>query len=223
MEEKLLKKMIAVVDEVVMKNKSDFYRYDLHSLSATFDTPEFFWSVREYGTQLLIVDEEKMIANARNVELFRFLHMRNPLMDCDYFLSLPGRTFHHHDGEFEEISHPKSEIDKVFQPISARLTQIIGEEFGEREGKCWHARIPIHFSSPQIRCKAWKKLHEPQGSELLSIFQRFKGYMRTAVDEKIVIGADYDENSFSFWQERNGKTNLNGGILFYNNSWHMHT
>ena len=223
MTEDLLKQMIAIVDKVVKSCKSDFYTYDLHSLS-DIETPKFIWSVRESGTRLLKIEPEKLLKTLRTNELCRFSFMHNPTQDIESFLYFPGvKTFHYDGTELKELKNPEQDTHNLCDKMYKEAEATIQREFGTTEGSCWHSKIPIRFSSERIARRVWDELHMPEGGQLLAILKRFHQYVRLAVDEKIVICPDYDKHSFSFYRERNGECVFNGGILFYSNGWHMHT
>lgn len=223
MKENLLKQMIAVVDITVKSCKSDFYTYDLSSL-AHEETPKFVWSVRKSGTSLLKIEPEKLLDKLRTIEASRFSFMLNPLQSVESFLYFPGeRTFYYDGTELKELGNPELEVHAICDTMYKDAEVTIQNEFGATEGKYWHSKIPVRFASERIARRVWKRLHESEGGQLLNILKRFHQYIRLAVDEKVVICADFDEHSFSFYQERNGKCVLNGGILFYNDAWHMHT
>ena len=223
MKENLLKQMITITDEVVESCKSDFYTYDLSSL-AYEEAPGFVWSVRKSGTSLIKIEPEKLLDKLRTIETCRFSFMRNPLQSVESFLYFPGeRTFHYDGTELKELSNPEQEVHAICDAIYKDAEATIQNEFGATEGKYWHSKIPVYFASERIARRVWKRLHESEGGQLLDILKRFHQYTRLAVDEKIVICADFDERSFSFYRERNGKCNFNGGILYYHGGWHMHT
>lgn len=223
MKEELLKKMIAITDEVVESCKSDFYTYDLHSLSAT-ETPAFFWSVRKGGTSLLKVEPQKQLEELRTNEHCRFTFMQNKLAYVDYFMAFDSvKTYHYHNNVLEEISNPKSEVRKVCEPIYEKIWHTLYKEFGKKEAKYWNAKVPVSFATKRIARMVWKKLHEDAGDQLLNILGRFHRYTRTAVNEKVIVYPDFGDNNFVFTHYCNEEIRLNGGVLFYNSGWHMHT
>lgn len=215
--------MIAAVNEVVMSNKSDFYKYDLHALS-DLKTPEFFWSVYEYGTQLLIIDRNKMLERLHQYEEYRFSFMQHPNLPLCNFLYFRGvKTFHHNNGIMSEIENPKYFVSSIWDSVSKFLQEVTDKEFGDNERKYWKAPIRVSFASPQIWRSVYKAIHKESGDSLLRILKSFKRQERRAVDERIEIAGDLYPNAFSFYHERNGKCIMNGGILFYNGKWHKHT
>lgn len=223
MKEQILKQMIAAVDEVVRQNKSDFYKYDLHSL-ADLETPEFFWSVRETGTQLLIIDRNAMLKRLRENEQCRFSFMRHPAQAPHSFLYFPGvKTFHYEYGAMNEVEHPKGAVYSVWNDVRKYLQDTINKEFGDKEREYWHSYMRVHFSSSDIWRKIYRSIHSEGGESLLQILKSFRSWERTAVNEKVVISGDWSPNSFSFCQTRNDECAMNGGILFYDGKWHRHT
>lgn len=61
---------------------------------------------------------------------------------------------------------------------------------------------------------------------LKNILDRFKNYIRMSIDHKIFLLKD-GEHDFYFEKRVNGKTRLNGGIIFHanksENRWESHT
>ena len=223
MEERVLKQMITAVDEVVRTNKSDFYKYDLHSLS-DYNTPDFLWSVRETGTSLLVIDRDKMLRKLRENEQCRFSFMQHPNLALHSFLYFPGvKTFHYVDGVMNEVEHPNDSASDIWNDVSMYLQEIVNKEFGDKERKHWHSHMRVHFSTPTIWHSIYEAVHSEGGDSLLQILKSFRDYERGAVDEKIVIAGDWSPSDFSFYHERNGECIINGGILFYDGKWHRHT
>lgn len=223
MKEQVLKQMIAAVDEVVKQNKQDFYKYDLHSLS-DLETPEFFWGVRETGTQLLVIDRNDMLKRLRENEQCRFSFMRHPAQAPHNFLYFPGvKTFHYDNGVMNEVEHPKGAVYGVWNSVRKYLQDTIDKEFGDKEREHWHSYMRVHFSSSDIWCEIYKAIHSEGGESLLQILKSFRSWERGAVKEKVVISGDWSPNSFSFSHTRNGERVMNGGILFYDGKWHRHT
>ena len=225
MKENVLKQMIAAVDEVVKQNKSDFYKYDLHSL-CELETPEFFWSVRETGTQLLVIDRDKMLKLLRTNEQCRFSFMRYPNQALQSFLYFPGvKTFHcdKNSGTLDEVEHPKGALYSMWSPIRKEFMQKMREEFGDKEEKYWHSYMRVHFRSSDIWREIYKAIHSEGGESLLQILKSFRSWERGAVNEEVIVSGDWSPNSFSFYHKRNGECVMNGGILFYDGKWHRHT
>lgn len=225
MKENVLKQMIAAVDKVVKQNKSDFYQYDLHSLSE-LETPEFFWSVRETGTELLVIDRSKMLERLRANEQCRFSFMRRPNQVVQNFLYFPGvKTFHcgMHSDTLEEIENPKGAIYFVWNDTRRDLMYQMRKEFGDKEENYWHAYMRVNFRSPDIWREIYKAIHTEGGESLLQILKSFRGWERGAVNEEVIISGDWSPNSFSFCHRRNDECVMNGGILFYDGKWHRHT
>lgn len=224
MKENVLKQMIAVVDTMVKSNRSDFYTFDLPALLSERTTPEFFWSVRETGTELLIVDAERMLRRLRGNESARFAFMRHPEQVPNNFLCLPAaKTFHYMNGVLKEITNPADAVCDVWNRVSAYLQCVITMRFGDMEREYWHANMRVRFSSRDVLRQFYRAVHSDGGESLLQILRGFKRFGRGAVDEEVVIGRDWVSNDFSFCHNRNGECIMNGGILFYNGKWHSHT
>ena len=223
MKEQLLKQMIAVVDEIVKYNKADFYKYDLHSLSA-HETPEFFWSVREAGTSLMVVSLNGLLDKLRKSETVRFSFMHNPNQETDWFLYLPGKKVFHYKGELlEEVDNAKDAVCKVWQPVRDTAIDIITKEFGEKEGRFWSVKSKVFCGSAHTAKMLYNALHGEGADSLQKILDSFHNWERLAVDEMIVITLDMNGKDFFFNQIRNGASVMCGGILFYDGKWHRHT
>lgn len=223
MKEQLLKQMIAVVDEIVKYNKADFYKYDLHSLSA-YETPEFFWSVRETGTSLMVVSLNSLLDKLRKSEAARFSFMHNPNQEVDWLLYLPGeKVFHYKGGLLKEVGNAKEAVCEAWQPVRDTVIDIITKEFGEKEKHFWCAKPKVFFGSTHTAKMLYNALHGEGADSLRKILDSFHNWERLAVDEMIVITLDINGKDFFFNQIRNGASILCGGILFYDGKWHRHT
>lgn len=223
MKEQLLKQMIAVVDEIVKYNKADFYKYDLHSLSA-HETPEFFWSVRETGTSLMVINLSGMLDELRKSETVRFSFMQYPDEAIGWLLHLPGeKVFHYKDETLKEIDNVKEAVCKAWQPVRDTAIDIITKEFGKKEKRFWGAKSNVSFGSIHTAKMIYNALHGEGADSLRKILDSFRNWKRLAVDEVIFITLDMNGKDFFFNQIRNNVSVLCGGILFYDGKWHRHT
>lgn len=222
MEEKILKQMIAAVDEVVKQNKSDFYKYDLHTLSS-HDTPEFVWGVYEYGTALLVIDIDKAKNVLDNDEAGRFTLMDDP--NCFFIrfsYSSFEKLFHYKDGVMNEVTIET--VRNIYESFATELIKYVSDKYGNSEGKYWGKKIPIHFTSHEAFKFFLEMAHEEAGESLLWCVGMFRGYQRIAIRHTIYISIDrFCDKGFYFEVEENGCMKLNGGILFYDGKWHRHT
>jgi hypothetical protein len=222
MEEKVLKQMIAAVDEVVKYNKSDFYKYDLHTLN-DYDTSEFVWGVYEYGTALLVIDIDKAKYALDNGEASRFTFMNDP--NCFFIrfsYSSFEKLFHYKDGIMNEITIET--VRNIYESFTAELLKYVSDKYGGSEGKYWGKKIPIHFTSHEAFKFFLEMVHEEAGENLLECARVFRGYQRIAINHAIYISIDsFCDKGFYFEVEVNGCQKLNGGILFYDGKWHRHT
>lgn len=236
MKEELLKKMMAVVDETMTAYKSDFYKYDLKRLvDFGDDTPEFLWSVRKYGTTLRTFDEKEFVAELRKHEAARFCFMHDTESKVDSIMHLidwsESRVFLYYrdsenHGKLVELTGQHDIIRDAaanrWHHLAAVGKGILHDEF-PLELPFYNTHIPVHFAYDEVFNKAFNLIR--QNKNLLEVLKRFRDYKRTAVDEEITIGGDFMENSFTFSQSINGKTEFGGGIIYDDRSktWEIHT
>lgn len=222
MEEKILKKMIAIVDNVMSNFKTDFYKWDLMKLLKYEKTPDFIWSVGKSSTTLFIIDSKIELEKLRQDEMERFRFMSAPNSYINYFLDNgDGNMFYYTDGDLQKVG--KGVISSVYGDFIAELKAALNKEFGEAESKFWGKSIPIKCHSFETKRHLDKALQDDISGTLAKILETLSRWQRLGADDEIAIGDDFIDGSFTFCHRRNGVCVMNGGILKYDGRYHLHT
>lgn len=227
MKEKALKAMIKAVDG--MKSmKSDFYTWDLRAIASADESVPFLWVCSETATHLLILDEKKMIDRAYNNEAWRFGFMANPTQELSYFAQAVsyGGDVYYYDGMQDELQPISKEIlttllANTFRPICKRVEATIKDAWGEIDGS-YTAKLPIHFTQG-ARKLIREILATDEADELLQTLYRIRKWKRIARQQKIDVGIDFVNKSFSFNDVANDHSIMNGGIIYDGGHWTIHT
>lgn len=228
MKERVLKTMVAAVDNTMRFSKSDFYRYDLKTLATADEKEPFLWCVRESATTLLMmsVDEEKERLNTN--ECCRFQFMQNPTVWIDNLVSVSqwsgSRLFYYNGNTLREIPTERvvSYAKDIFMPVIEELKEYIMANFAEQDGG-YTRKVNIEFCDNAF-AEVMQIARTDEGVELLKALKRFHGRARRSADHKIYIARDFMDKSFTF-VEMAGKetTRLNGGIIYNGEHWTIHT
>lgn len=219
MKEQILKKMISVVDATMESFKSDFYTYDLKTLARLSESTKFFWLCDKNHTSLAIVDYDYLQKTASESEACRFHYMHdvdNVIGGLSYWIMSKSETMRvlYYDGEELHEGVNAHYVYDIVTPIYEQLKHWIKCNYPD-EVEYYRKEQNIYFSSSEVREQFMGVLRNADNPESLLNAVRTKRYHnRLAVNEKVVIGYDYEPKSFSFYHERNGKVILNGGIIY---------
>lgn len=227
MKEQVLKAMIKAVDG--MKSiKSDFYTWDLKTLASTNESVPFLWVCSETATHLLVLDEKKMTDHAYNNEAWRFGFMANPTQELSYFaqaVSYGGDVYYYDGvkGELRLVSKQELTVllANVFRPICKKVEAAIKGTWGEIDGS-YTAKLPIHFTQG-ARKLIREILATDEADELLQTLYRIRKWKRIASNQRIDMGIDFVDKSFSFNDVANDHSIMNGGIIYDGGHWTIHT
>lgn len=226
MKEELLKNMIHIVDDMVKSYKTDFYSFDLHTIVKD-DLKSFVWFVRPSGTYLIAAEKQWYKNNMqREHERFAFMSAKpserlNISFSMNEFAKEGVTTFLVIDEEIKTVSEI-SEIKSILEDINTCVEEHIKTYYSD-EMSFYGKHIPIKFTSDEVREKVLEILRTDEGELLLQTLKGFRNYRRSAKNECILIGADFAEKSFTFGQIMNDVCVFNGGIIYYNGKWNIHT
>lgn len=227
MKEQTLKAMIKAVDD--MKSmRSDFYKWDLKTLANTNDSIPFLWVCSKSATHLLVLDEKKMVDYAYENESWRFDFMANPTQELSYFAQAVsyGGDVYYYDGMEDKLQLISKEklttlLANVFRPICKRAEATIKDAWGEIDGS-YTAKLPIHFTQG-ARKLVREILATDEADELLQTLYRIRRWKRIASAQRIDVGLDFLDKSFSFNDVANADSIMSGGIIYDDGHWTIHT
>jgi len=242
MKERVILKLIEVVSRNIT-DKDDFYKYRLPQIAAMSEDQPFVISFSSSTSHFLNLSEVNIQNNLVDSEVERFRFMENPSADMESFVyytnwqerkSLwngaitPSDVVLYYDGnEITELCESK----KVIFPHSLRImwneltnaaVNFVRETY-PTEVPYYGTKIPVRFANENIFKRFLKCSHMEHGERLAKVVRRFRDWPRRAVNEEIIIGYDFAPNSFSFAQMVNNRSIMNGGIIYQDENWGMHT
>lgn len=205
---------------------SDFEKYDLKALENTNEP--FFWMVREHGTTLSYIGPTRM-SQLFDSEEYRIALMKDelaPITDINYWNDNSSKYFYWSGYNLTSIQ--KEDMNVIFQQIWSDNIKKLKDKYPEE-----YAVInkPLNLAmNPQIE----KLVEEVLGiaenmndDSLSKCLNRLSNWTRKAVNHKIEIYRDFAKYSFGFCEMINGKSGINGGIIFNPNAtnkhWSIHT
>lgn len=225
MKEQVLKQMIAVVDG--MKSfKTDFYKYDLPAIVKVDESIPFMWAVGSGSTSLLLLDEKAMKKRADENERYRFHFMHNPKECLDVFKQQTEycpKVFWYDGNYLEQIDVARIDeyLNGTFAPIVYHVEKYIAAHYGGTD-ESYTEQITIEFSTGAERLVR-QILATDEADKLRAVLKRFKSWPRNAKKDCVFIGLDFMEKSFTFSRIINDSCILNGGIIYEDGKWTMHT
>lgn len=224
MKEQALKQMVAAVDG--MKSyKTDFYKYDLPTVARADESIPFMWAVGSCSTALLLLDAQEMKKQADEDEYYRFRFMQNPKGRLETFEAEANgcKVFWYDGSYFEEIASERlgEYLRGTFSPIIQHVKKYITARYGDADGD-YTEQMAVKFSSGAERLMR-QIMATDEADKLCTVLGRFKSWPRMAKDDYIQIGLDFVEKSFTFSRITNGSCRLNGGIIYEDGKWTMHT
>lgn len=242
MNEKLLKKMIAVVDGKMTANKSDFYSYDLAILGEVQNKIkdkelEFFWEVNPYHTHLLILNEGRFRNILDEDQTSRFQFGRDPddfiAGNILYFAKDNQSTIYHYDGsvQTDDFIHEwkggefiADIILRYIQPMRDSLISYVDDHYHD-EAKWYNKPLTIKYATQEVAEEVQSILCSDEGENLSKRLKQLQQWMRISDNHVIVISRDFMEKSFFFSEQVNNEPRICGGIIYdgKEHSWSIHT
>lgn len=242
MNENLLKSMVSVVDKIMQRYKTDFYRHDLAGLymaltQISYKRLNFWWVVNPTHTHLLILNDNLWTKRLDESQGFRFYFGKSP-EDAVAGIILrsaedEGSVIYHYDAsvyadgfvhEWRGGVAAKEFMLKHIQPTLDRLSAYLAENY-PNEAKWYNRPVAIKFASASVRSDIMNILRTEEGKSLLERLHQLKNWCRVSDDHKIVIGGDWSFKTFSFGEYIKGKAGVFGGIVYdkEKHEWGIHT
>lgn len=239
--------VLTYIKEVVssgITDKDDFFKYRLPQLETMADD-KFVISFSSSASHLFSFNEETKRKDLE-LESERFRFMQHPEDDLESFLRftrwegyksiwrdgevIPADVVLFYDGtDIKELTDAEKKefpdmARKMWKAVSGPLQNWVSREWVE-ELKYYKQHIPVVFSSPKVRQPFLLELRSENGRELMRTCKHLQRWWRHAVNQKIYIGLDLYPHCFSFCECVNGKHNINGGIIYDEDSktWSIHT
>lgn len=219
--------MIAIVEETMETCKSDFYKWDLRTLTDIHEEQEFIWCVRRGGTTLLTMNKAEEKTKLAKSEGLRFSFMHSPYCYIDNFSQYSkwsGSRVFFYDGEkMTELKQEQVQdcLDRHYISLVNELQLYVYKYWDGIDGG--HTRkVDVHFTSAAFS-NVLKIARTSEGAELLNCLKRFRHYGRAAKNHKIHISLDFTDKSFMFHEAINDEMKMNGGIIYSSGKWSIHT
>lgn len=187
----------------------------------------FLWTLRKDGTSLQMLGktfEEQLKNESFRMRIFK--DKMAPIKDFLYWSeSLGCKTFYYDYFDLREIQ--KEDVEKIYLNIwNDRIEQLKKEHKDEAEASGKQIEIVCRYGGEAFLREQLMYAESLKDDSLKNILDRFKNYIRMSIDHKIFLLKD-GEHDFYFEERVNGKTRLNGGIIFHanksENRWESHT
>lgn len=206
--------------------KQDFNKYDVESVKLN---PEpFIWCVYPYGTVFTSIGPTETLLRLKN-ECNRLHLLRDinaPLMSLQYYAEhykpTDYKMFYFDGLDFKSVTY-----DEVIEIYTQIWVPYIKEELAKHpeEQEVFDKPLKIVFSDKALKqkVKCEEKQRELGNTSFSDILDRLSHWIRQAVNHEIRVGVDFADYSFTFAEYVNDRMRLNGGIIFYNDKWNVHT
>ncbi len=225
MKESIIKQMHEIVRDTMTNFQSDF-EADKKTLE-DYDG-RFFWSCAATHTRIFLIDAKHImqwIEDRRG--LYALLQGR---FMPDYMTQVVANDEHlfYYDGESEYMTLISIQsavgLWKVTKDaVIAHYTLMHGENSIPKSFK-----IPVKFVCSLGYVREQLKFAEEIGTDSLkNLLHRFRNWAMLDDTHYIEVSKDFSERSFTFAsisvKDGEETCDMNGGILFYDGAWHMHT
>lgn len=221
MNEKLVQKMRNVVADIMTHFQSDFENYDRRTIENTpAEKLSAVWIVAPNHTYMLNFSNFEEEYN--KYEETRYLYHYGTLYDIYLDHSTEEEYFFIIEGE--ELSHVSREQARAYK--NKQCEPVVNKWMSEHE-KLGDSKVPVTITGISLS-KLKQLMRESEnipGGSLIRAFKRFRSTRRYAKDHTINVVYYEQYNEFGFIEWKNGKAQLNGGIVFSgeNYGWSRHT
>lgn len=207
---------------------SDFSKWDVHAIECSLEP--FFWLVST-GTHLVRCGTTQ-ITGILGVEAGRMRVFRDPyspISAITYYehSNYPKKLFYWDGFDLHKITFEEARV--IWGNLASWSIAQAKVEYVE-EYRLRDELLPIKFASKETEESYRESLEysDALGDDSLArCVERLTKYQRVAVDQYILISADFTEHGYCFGEMVNGECIMNGGIIpdlkKSEDRWQIHT
>lgn len=221
------KEVIEQMESYLNGNRFQSYDFDIDKGDLKDKNEPFIWGLLPSGTGLILLGET--FEKGLEKESFRMRILKDkmvPIKDFMYWSkNLECRIFYYDYLDLREIQ--KEDVEKLYLNIwDERIERLKKEHKEEAEAANKPIEIICKYDCEEHLKEQLIYAKSLEDESLKDILDRLKSYIRMAIDHKFYLLKD-GEHDFCFEERVNGKTWINGGIIFHanksENRWEIHT